>query len=245
MRIQFVQDIIDKIRGKKNLKSNNVKYGRMIFSQDGEDAVLLSYIEEDKGKNYKGFYVDIGAHHPKRFSNTNIFYQMGWRGINIDGTPGSMREFNVQRIGDINIEAAISDNDSDVVSYYEFEESALNSFDKKIVESYIENGCRLNKIVKLKTSSINTVLDKYVPNNKKIDFITIDIEGVDEQVIRSLNYGKYAPDYFIIEDSKFNRNCDFAEYGNISNIYQFLSKKNYIVIGKTMRSIIYRKQARY
>lgn len=51
-----------------------------------------------------GFYVDVGAHHPMRFSNTYFFYRMGWSGINIDAMPGSMKEFKKYRRRDINLE---------------------------------------------------------------------------------------------------------------------------------------------
>ena len=238
MRIQFVQDIIDKIRGKKNLKSNNVKYGRMIFSQDGEDAVLYSLITENKGFNNKGFYIDIGAHHPFRFSNTCIFYNIGWRGVNIDGTPNSMQEFQKYRPNDINIEAVISNKEEDV-QYYSFMEPALNCFDKTVAEERIAKGCELKETINLKTKNINDILDTYVPIGQTIDFINIDIEGVDYDVICSLNYEKYAPKYFIIEELDYV-NKDFVDYQN-SRMYQFLSDKGYKVLGKTMRSVIYGK----
>lgn len=73
------------------------------YSQEGED-MILSRIFGDK-KN--GFYVDVGAHHPFRFSNTYLFYKRGWLGINIDAMPGSMRLFDRFRKNDINIESAI------------------------------------------------------------------------------------------------------------------------------------------
>ncbi len=60
------------------------------FSQEGEDMLLRS-IFVDKST---GFYVDVGAYHPQRFSNTNHFYLAGWRGINIDAMPGSMEPFH-------------------------------------------------------------------------------------------------------------------------------------------------------
>src|SRR5690242_3324544 len=59
------------------------------YSQEGEDRILHSIFETVAD----GFYVDIGAHHPKRFSNTYLFYQRGWRGINVDAMPGSMVRF--------------------------------------------------------------------------------------------------------------------------------------------------------
>ncbi len=55
----------------------------------------------DSNPHYKGFYVDIGAHHPFRYSNTQFFYEKGWRGINIDATPGSMDRFKDFRPEDI------------------------------------------------------------------------------------------------------------------------------------------------
>jgi len=79
----FMLLILDYFRHKKS------------YSQDGEDVVLASFYENMK--NYRGFYVDIGAHHPVRFSNTWMFYKNGWKGINIDPTPGSMKAFNVIR----------------------------------------------------------------------------------------------------------------------------------------------------
>src|SRR5580658_8816405 len=81
------------------------RYFRHSFSQEGEDMILASFFEGKKN----GFYVDVGAHHPKRFSNTHHFYIRGWRGINVDATPGSMKLFRRTRPDDINIEAAVSD----------------------------------------------------------------------------------------------------------------------------------------
>ena len=61
----------------------------MSYSQQGEDMILKSLFQDHQS----GFYVDVGAHHPSRFSNTYFFYLRGWRGINIDAMPGSMAAF--------------------------------------------------------------------------------------------------------------------------------------------------------
>lgn len=73
------------------------------YSQEGEDMILHRIFE----RQCKGFYVDIGAHHPFRFSNTYLFYKRGWSGINIDAMPGSMNIFNKFRNRDINLEYGI------------------------------------------------------------------------------------------------------------------------------------------
>ena len=76
---------------------------RHSYSQDGEDMVLRKIFKNQK----MGFYVDIGAHHPKRFSNTHLLYKKGWKGINIDATPGSMKLFNQLCPRDTNLELGV------------------------------------------------------------------------------------------------------------------------------------------
>src|SRR5580700_9536062 len=95
------------------------------YAQEGEDMVMRRFFES---RATPGFYVDVGAHHPQRFSNTYFFYRQGWRGINIDAMPGSMKAFETLRPRDINIEAAVS-AEHQSLTYAIFNEPALNSFD--------------------------------------------------------------------------------------------------------------------
>lgn len=80
------------------------KFFEKSYSQEGEDLILKRFFSNKE----KGFYIDIGAHHPKRFSNTYLFYSKGWNGINIDAMPGSMRLFNQIRKRDLNLEVPIA-----------------------------------------------------------------------------------------------------------------------------------------
>ena len=109
-------------------KNNNLDgYALKSYSQEGEDMILRRLFE----KQQTGFYVDVGAHHPKRFSNTYFFYKKGWKGINIDAMPDSMKPFNKIRPRDINIEKPVSDK-KQVLTYYAFNEPALNGFSKEL-----------------------------------------------------------------------------------------------------------------
>ncbi|MDX9799068.1 MAG: hypothetical protein RBT05_09445 [Bacteroidales bacterium] len=85
-------------------KTNFMGFGSISFSQEGEDMLLSKLFE----LNEKGFFVDIGAHHPIRFSNTYKLYLKGWRGINIDAMPNSMDLFKKYRSEDINLEIPIA-----------------------------------------------------------------------------------------------------------------------------------------
>jgi FkbM family methyltransferase len=167
------------------------------YSQDGEDIVLASFYEEKP--NYRGFYIDIGAHHPIRFSNTQFFYEKGWHGINIDACPGSMKQFNKLRKNDINIEIGVSDKPGEM-EYFSFVEPALNSFDKTLSEKRIDDGWALKERINRHVLPLNDILEKYLPHNQHIDFITMDVEGLELQLIESLNFQKYTPDFFLVED---------------------------------------------
>ena len=207
------------------------------YSQDGEDAVLASFYES-KRPDYKGFYIDIGAHHPKRFSNTQFFYEKGWSGINIDATPGSMKPFMKERKRDINIEAGVSYK-HDEFEYYLFEEAALNSFDVKLSEQRIKDGCSIKERRKVKVFPINYLLNKYIPAHiKHIDFMSIDIEGMEYTILKSMDFKNYAPDFLLVEDLEL-KNDDILECSK-SLLYQFLKGKGYSIIAKTQRTVIYR-----
>jgi hypothetical protein len=79
-------------------KFQKQQYWVKSFSQEGEDMVLRKEFQD----KLNGFYIDIGAYHPQKYSNTCYFYCKGWRGINVDPTPGSMDVFKKERPNDIN-----------------------------------------------------------------------------------------------------------------------------------------------
>ncbi len=202
------------------------------YSQDGEDVVLSAFF--DDRKNYKGFYVDIGAHHPVRFSNTWMFYRKGWHGINVDPTPGSMRSFRFFRKKDTNLEIGIGPDASELI-FYCFNEPALNTFDKKVAQSRdVGHPYRIVNTVKVPIKTLKFVLDKYLPLNQKIDFLTIDVEGLDLEVLKSNDWFKYKPEYILVEDIDFQ-----PENPNQSEVYLFLKKKGYKIVASLKRTIIY------
>lgn len=202
------------------------------YSQEGEDMIIKRIFEGKKN----GFYVDVGAYHPKRFSNTYYFYLQGWRGINIDAAPGSIKMFNQYRPKDINLEAAISDK-KQVLKYYIFNEPALNSFSKNI--SHKRNRLKKYKIVsqkKIKTNTLEEILDKYLPLDTKIDFLSIDVEGLDYKVLISNNWQKYRPQIVLIEDLEKS-----LEKTINSKITIFMQKQGYELYAKTYNTIFFNR----
>lgn len=207
-------------------------YQNFSFAQEGEDLVLKRIF----GLQDRGFYIDVGAHHPQRFSNTYLFYLQGWRGINIDAMPGSMAKFKELRPGDISIETAISDS-SEELTYYIFNEPALNTFSESI--SAAKDGLRGYKIieqVEIKTHKLSDILDMYLPEGQKIDFLSIDVEGLDHQVLLSNNWSKYKPIVILVEELSMPLEVLVQQ----SSTYHFLRKQGYQLFAKTFNTSFYK-----
>ncbi len=159
--------------------------------------MILNRMFENKTR---GFFVDVGAHHPVRFSNTYFFFLLGWRGINIDPRPGCMDEFKTIRSEDINLELAVSNAESELV-YYEFNESALNTVTNSFAVHY--EGYRDFHITRqstVKAYRLDSILDDHLPENQVIDFLNVDVEGHDLQVLLSNDWLRYRPQFVLVEE---------------------------------------------
>lgn len=208
-------------------------YALRSYSQEGEDMILRRIFENKSD----GFYIDVGAHHPKRFSNTFFFYKKGWRGINIDAMPDSMRSFRKERPRDISIEVPIS-AESKTMTYYIFNEPALNGFDARLSkEREVENSnYKVIQTVNLKTRRIDEVLNEYLPPGQVIDFLSIDVEGLDFEVLQSNDWAKYKPEVILVEVL----GSSLASIAD-SEITEFLSEHDYVLYAKSVNTVVYRR----
>ncbi|MEJ2105336.1 MAG: FkbM family methyltransferase, partial [Ignavibacteriaceae bacterium] len=163
------------------------KHYQKSYAQQGEDIVLQRIL---LGID-KGFFVDIGAQHPKRFSNTYFYYKKGWCGINVEPNPSTKRRFDKIRPRDINLEIPISDKEEEL-TYYMFNDPALNGFSKDISDEVKElKDYRVIGTIKMKTRTLLSILDEYLPIGQRIDFLSIDVEGFDFKVLTSNDWDKY------------------------------------------------------
>ena len=207
------------------------QYGKISYSQEGEDVVLNRLFE----KKTSGFYVDIGAHHPHRFSNTYLFYLKGWTGINIDAMPGSMAPFKQSRPRDINLEIPILLERSKMI-YYQFNEPALNGFSPELsMERNEKTKYRIINEINLEGFPLSEVLENHIPDKKiNIDFMSVDVEGLDLEVLKSNDWDRFRPNILLVEllGSSLDSIWD-------DPVYQFLSKKKYLVFSKCIKTVIF------
>lgn len=207
-----------------------------IFSQEGEDKLLERFI----GKKHFGIYVDVGAHHPTFLSNTYYFYKQGWRGINIDATPGAMKLFDKIRPYDINIEQPIA-NQSSELEFHIFSAPELNTFDKvKVAEFLTYPKVILKKKIKLNTVKLERILEENLLKlgNPQIDFLTVDVEGMDIEVLKSNNWQKYRPLFILVEDISSN-----ILESKDNEVGVFMSSVGYTLKAKTLNTLFFQRNS--
>lgn len=163
-----------------------------------EDLVIRRYFPDLKD----GIYVDVGCNHPIENSNTFQLYTLGWTGILVDANRQVIEQCKAIRKKDTCVHAAIS-NVEEEVTFYEFNDNKVNTIDAETAEKWAKTW-KLKGKVTLKTQTLTQVLDKHLPQGKVIDVLGIDVEGLDEQVLTSLDTERYRPRMIIIEMNRTN-----------------------------------------
>jgi Methyltransferase FkbM domain len=210
---------------------NYIPFGRISYSQEGEDLVLARILAERLVE--KGFFVDIGAHHPTRYSNTYYFYRRGWRGLNVDALPGTKRLFGRMRPRDITIECGVG-SQSNVMSYYAFNEPALNTFSAVEAKRKDQAPYHLVETIKIPIVPLRHILEQHMPVGTDIDFMTVDAEGFDHEIIISNDWAKYRPRVLLVEllSTELNQL-------DTHPTAKFLHDKGYRVIAKTFNTFFF------
>jgi hypothetical protein len=179
------------------------------FSQYGEDTLIAEYLSGKFFVQRSKFFVDIGAYHPSRFSNTKLLSMLGWTGINVDPNPDSISLFEKARPLDKNLNLGVSLMEG-VSTLYRFSEGAFNTFDPLTAEKYIKEGCQFIGEHKVDSMTINDLLEKYLPADVKdvgIGFLDIDCEGLDSEIIDMLDIPRFNPLIIAAESHGFDPLC--------------------------------------
>lgn len=165
------------------------------WSQGGEDLALLSSLGGGIGR-----YLDIGAHHPSRFSVTRHLYQRGWTGVNVEANSVLLPEFIKKRNRDINLWNAVGDKSSYHLSV--FEEPAISTINKNWEEKFISENQKILRVDDVPGITIREILDIYFVE-KKCNLLTIDIEGADFEALKTIDFQtlnkSQFPDWILLE----------------------------------------------
>ena len=204
-------------------------------SQFGEDKKIIKLFD----KNKKGTYVDVGCFHPTRQNNTYLMYKLGWGGVNIDLNPLTIELFKVARPNDINICAAVSNSNEVKNLFFDHDLSSLNTISKNHT-LYIEKafGTKDLKKKKIKTTTLSNLLKK--EKISKIDFMNIDIEGHELEVLKTFNFKHFDIRVICIEIVNYDYYSKSIKI-NKNEIFKLLKKNNYTLKFNTVVNYIFIK----
>jgi len=183
------------------------------FSQTGEDIILKFLLSEVPDKDI--YYIDVGCNDPIRGSNTFLFYLNGGSGICIDGNIALIEKYKKIRPKDIALCNLISDKEEEV-TFYISHENTVSTANKKLMESRSQRWPIKEELI-MGTSTLDDILRDNLPLDQKIHLLSIDVEGFDFKVLKSIDLIRYQPKVIVIELSEFNLNAKTLKTNEVNS----------------------------
>ncbi len=174
--------------------SNDASGPLVSYAQNREDLYLWALI----GYRTPGFYVDVGCNHERLHSVTRLFYERGWSGINIDANPLMEREYAV-RDRDVFVASGVGQTAGEMVFRQYQRQDGLSTFDDDVKESYVEQGHRFTDVV-MPVRALAEILSN--ASITDVDFLKIDVEGLEAVVLRGLDLAVVRPAVIVVEASR-------------------------------------------
>lgn len=215
-------------------------HAHLSFSAHGEDRVLLALYEELGGVPEDGFYVDVGAYHPTALSNTAVLHDLGWRGINIEPNPIMARFLSEVRPGDITLcqAAGTPARTADLLFFGDWASS--NTLDPQFA-SWIssEQDVEIEQRISTPVVPLADVFAEHVAGDRRIDVLSVDVEGMDGEVLASNDWAAYRPTIVMVEDLDL-RLDDVAG----SEVFGLLSASGYRLVSHAVKTSLYLDERR-
>ena len=199
------------------------------FSQGGEDLIVTAIWKKYLDDKSDFRYLDIGAHHPIRASNTCLLYRRGARGINIEADPVLFELFPKERTEDTNLNIGIGAENSEKADFYVMKQRDCSTFSREMMEYYTQaNFTCLDYVVQVPLRTIDSVLESLSAGS--LDFVNIDVEGLDFSILKAWNFERYHVSVFCVETNKEDT-CD--------EIRKLMRNAGYVVFEQTGKNTIF------
>ncbi len=219
-----------KSAAKRLFFGNGSEHIKKSYSQAGED-LIISYVFKAIGIE-KPSYIDVGAHHPWYLSNTALLYNHGSRGINVEPDPKLFKAFTKDRPHDRNLNFGIADTKGELDFYLNIHPT-LNSFSTSEVEKYKAMGYAITGIQKIRVETLNDVIKDHC-DGKFPDLLTLDVEGLDLSIIKSIDFKKSSPTVICVETTTSQDHT----YIKLNEIADFLKIQGYMIYADTFINTI-------
>ena len=163
------------------------------YSQNCED-ILLGRVFRDA----EGLYIDVGANHPVFHSVTKLFYDRGWRGINIEPSPVVFTHLVEERPRDVNLNVGIASCDGTLTFYQSLVLHGWSTFVADLAAHYRNQGLAMEE-TSIPVTTLAKVCEEYA--DRPIDFLKIDAEGFEREVLQGADFSRWRPKVLVIENS--------------------------------------------
>lgn len=197
------------------------------YSLHGEDLMIAAFLQ----KKQSGTYLDIGSNHPVRHSNTYYFYKKGWRGLCIDPLETYIELYKQLRPEDKLATGAVGR--AGKLTYYQFEQNAYNTLDAAKASS-VESA--LVDETTIQVSTLKDVLTGFYPDGKHFEFVSIDVEGSELEILESNDWKKFSFEYILIESLKMRRSDSPKP-----PLQTYLESLGYRLVGMNLKNLLFSK----
>ncbi|WP_394560344.1 FkbM family methyltransferase [Aquipseudomonas alcaligenes] len=215
-------------------KIASTQSGNISFSQSGEDTIIDFVFRALKIKSPT--YLDVGANEPKRFSNTFSFYLKGSRGVLVEPDPALYKMLVQERPDDKCLQVGVAASEETARPFFVMSTSTLNTFSESEAKRYEETGLhKIVRIEKIPVLTIERIINEHF-NGAAPDFLTLDVEGLDLEIIESIDFSKYRPTVICVETITFSE--DRSER-KLHEIIELIERAGYMPYADTYINTIF------
>jgi FkbM family methyltransferase len=210
-----------------------VEYAAETFSQCGEDRILAFLFSQLAIPTPR--YLDVGTWHPCTGNNTYLFYRAGARGVCVEPNPDLAPLIRDKRPRDEVLNVGVSAEKSGPCHYYLFEDCHLNTFDAEEAAARARSGKQpILKEMSVPVVSLESIITDYFPDG--LELLSLDTEGLDLALLKSLNYKTHRPLAICVETVGFSETLAKPKSNVITSI---LAPHGYALYADTFVNTIY------
>ena len=206
------------------------------FAHWGEDQIV-GWLFEGKAP---GTYVDVGAYHPNVASNTRLLFDRGWSGINIDCNPTMIDFFRQLRPGDVNLNVAVGAEEKRVKYFFFHPWASSNTISAEFAKTIAEGqNIKVEREIEIPCVPLRKLLSEHLAAGRSVDFLNVDVEAVDLEVLESNDWERFRPLVVAVEEIDFSIGA-----ADSSPTYRFLRARGYRAVSRAIFTNVFVDEAR-
>lgn len=203
------------------------------YSQSGEDRIL-QLLFNNFGKS-RISYLDVGTNHPLMGSNTFLFYRNGGKGVCVEPNPELCQLIRKSRPRDKCLNVGLGTDDDRLADFYLMSSHVLSTFSSAEAHELEAGGkYKIERTIKIPIRNINSIVKENF--DEPIDLVSIDVEGWNEEIVRTIDFSSSRPFCFCVETLTFS---DGRGGHKLDGIIEFFLQNDYFVYADTYLNTIF------